>query len=79
MDKLIWPYTSSGQYSVQSGYSFLAKENIINPATANPNPNGGVWKLVWGLSIPNKVKNFLCMPKCYTSERKLKEEKNPVD
>ena len=25
-DKLIWPYTSSGQYIVQLGYKFLAHE-----------------------------------------------------
>lgn len=30
-DKLIWPFTPSGQYSVQLGYRVLAKENSINP------------------------------------------------
>lgn len=58
-DKLIWPYTSSSQYSVQLGYKFLAKENFTNSANASPNPHGGIWKLVWSLSILNKVKNFL--------------------
>ena len=57
-DKLIWPYTSSGQYIVRSGYKFLAKENLNNPTTVGPNQDNGVWKLVWGLSIPNIVKKF---------------------
>lgn len=43
----------------QSGYRFLVKENTTNPAIANLNPHGGMWKLVWSLSIPNNVKNFL--------------------
>ncbi|KAK9993512.1 hypothetical protein SO802_023215 [Lithocarpus litseifolius] len=58
-DKLIWPYTPSGQYAVQSGYRFLAKENPNNPRSEDPNQDTGIWKLVWGLSVPNKVKNFL--------------------
>ena len=32
-DKLIWPYTSSGQCTVQSGYRFLAKETPSNPVS----------------------------------------------
>ena len=58
-DKLIWPYTSLGQHTVQSGYKFLAKENLNNPTTVGPKQDNGVWKLVWCLSIPNKLKNFL--------------------
>ena len=58
-DKLIWPYASSGQCTVQSGYKFLAKENLNNLTTVGLNQDNGVWKLVWGLSVPNKLKNFL--------------------
>ena len=58
-DKLIWPYTSLGQYTAQSGYKFLAKENLNNPTTVGPNQDNGVWKLVQGLPVPNNVKNFL--------------------
>lgn len=47
-----------GQYTAQSGYRFLAKENSNSATTVSPNHNDQVWKLVWGLSIPNKVKNF---------------------
>ena len=44
---------------MQSGHKFLAKENLNNPTTVGSNQDNGVWKLVWGLSVPNKVKNFL--------------------
>lgn len=58
-DKFVWPFTSSGTYTVKSGYHFLAKEDPNNLAPVNLTHDGGIWKLVWGLSIPNKVKNFL--------------------
>ena len=58
-DKLIWPYTSSGNYIVKSGYNFLAAAKTDQTTTANPRQDGGIWKLIWSVSVPNKVKNFL--------------------
>ena len=58
-DKLIWPYTSSGNYIVKSGYNFLAAAKTDQTTTANPRQDGGIWKLVWSVLVPNKVKNFL--------------------
>ena len=43
---------------MQSGNKFIAKENLNNPTTVGPNQDNGVWKLVWGLPIPNKVKKL---------------------
>ena len=58
-DKMAWPYISLGQYTVQSGNRFLTTEDSSNHSTMRSNLNVGLWKLIWGLSIPNKVKNFL--------------------
>ena len=58
-DKLVWPYTPSGMYTVKSRYRFPTKENFVQPTNVNQNHGGGVWKLIWGLNAPNKVKNFL--------------------
>lgn len=58
-DKLVWPFTPSSTYSVKTGYRFLAKENSVNIAPVILNQDVGVWKLIWGLSVPNKVKNFI--------------------
>ena len=58
-DKLIWPFTSSGIFTVKSSYNFLAKENLDNLTFGNPMHDSGIWKLVWGLNVPNKVKNFI--------------------
>ena len=58
-DKLVWPFTPSGTYTVKPGYRFLVNENSVNSTPMNSNQNDGVWKLIWALSVPNKVKNFV--------------------
>ena len=58
-DKLIWLFTSSGIFTVKSNYNFLAKENLDNLTSGNPMHGSGIWKLVLGLNVPNKVKNFI--------------------
>ena len=58
-DKMVWPFTASGEYSVKSGYNFLAMENMETQAPRLSVQGNEIWKLVWGLWIPNKVKNFI--------------------
>ena len=35
------------------------RENSCNPILERPNQDGEIWKLIWKLSVPNKVPNFL--------------------
>ena len=59
-DKLIWPYVSSGVYSVKSGYRFLVKEKGGSRASLQTQTDSpSVWRWIWGLSVSNKGKNFL--------------------
>ena len=58
-DKIIWPFTLSGNYSVKSGSKFLAKLTLMLAPTGNSQQQNEVWKLVWGLNVPNKVWNFM--------------------
>ena len=58
-DKLVWPFTPSSTYSMKTTYRFLAKENSVNIASVILGQDVGVWKLIWGLPIPNKVENFV--------------------
>ena len=59
-DKLIWPHVSSGVYSVKSGYRFLVKEKGGSRASLQTQTDSpSVWRQIWRLSVPNKVKNFL--------------------
>ena len=58
-DTLIWPFNASGTYTVKSGYKFLAKEKLHNQFLAHLDHNSDLWKLIWGLDVPNKIKNFI--------------------
>ena len=58
-DKLVWPFTALGEYTVKSSYNFLANENLNTQALGQSVQDSGIWKLVWGLRVPNKVKNFI--------------------
>ena len=59
-DRMIWPHTQSGTYTVKSGYNLLSKEKEnLDPLNTNPAPPQKLWKTIWSLSIPPKVRNFL--------------------
>lgn len=60
LDKLIWPFTPTSQYSVKSGYRFLFEGNSAQPISSpSSSQSGGWWKKLWKMEIPNKVKNFV--------------------
>nr|POE67391.1 inactive lrr receptor-like serine/threonine-protein kinase bir2 [Quercus suber] len=57
-DRLIWPHTQSGTYTVKSGYYLLSKEkDDLDTPNTNPEPSQKLWKLIWRLSVPPKVRN----------------------
>ena len=58
-DKLFWPWTQSGTYSCKSGYRFLKMEEEVEGMEAVQNGEKEFWQSIWGLRVPNKVKNFL--------------------
>ena len=58
-DKIMWPFNSSGVYSVKSGSRFLANEAILSTSQANQHQHKDIWKRIWSLPVPNKVQNFL--------------------
>ena len=60
-DSLVWKYTSSGQLSVRSAYHLAfklkTKEDMVGSSSSEANRR--VWKKIWQLQIPNKVKIHL--------------------
>lgn len=58
-DKLIWPFSHLGIYIVKLGSKFLANENELNSALGDSSQSTRVWKIIWELSMPNKVRNFM--------------------
>lgn len=67
LDAIIWPFTLSGRYSVQSGYWFLQESA---DTTQRPAQDSGFWKNLWGMEVPSKIKiscgvhvRKLCQPR----------------
>ena len=59
-DLLIWPYTSNGCYSVQSAYRLLAAAQSRDlPSSSNADASKMLWKGVWSVEVPNKVRHFI--------------------
>ena len=64
-DSLIWQRTKNGIYSTKSAYWMLAESTTSsNPGPSNPTVNSGIWKDIWGLRVPNKIKHFLWRACC---------------
>ncbi|KAK7857643.1 putative ribonuclease h protein, partial [Quercus suber] len=55
-DKLIWPFTPSGNYSVKSGYRFLHENAEQSQSSTHVS---AYWKEVWSMAVPGKIKNFV--------------------
>lgn len=58
-DTLVWPFTPTGKYTVQSGYKFLFEESSISQPTHHASTHSsGCWKKLWKMEIPNKIKKI---------------------
>nr|XP_025616741.1 uncharacterized protein LOC112709055 [Arachis hypogaea] len=64
IDHYVWPYRNDGQYSVRTRYHAakeekdLKEETKLNKASTSQNLRE-VWKTIWKLPVPGKVKMFL--------------------
>ena len=60
VDSVVWLLTKNGKYSVRSGYHKARKE-MINESWAESSSSAEgqqIWKVLWGLKIPSKLKVF---------------------
>ena len=60
-DRLIWPFTKNGEYTVRSGYHKAKegqKEGKNRPSSSHL-VDEKVWKIVWKGNLPSKIQNFL--------------------
>ena len=58
-DCLVWPKTSKGCYSVKSAYWMLATEAINEAASSFGGAGTKVWKNIWKIRVPPKIKHFM--------------------
>ena len=59
-DTLVWGGTQNGRYSVRSGYRLLMDESLKNnPGCSNNSQLAQLWKSIWTLFVPPKVRHFI--------------------
>lgn len=63
-DRLVWPYSSNGQYTVSSGYKVAKmkkqqQKEEEGPSSKRTKDEKMLWKKVWSLNIKNKIHNFI--------------------
>ena len=59
-DVMIWLLSSSGCYSVRNAYCMLMEaENFALSSSSSPMAINAIWKKIWKLKVPNKVRHFL--------------------
>ena len=59
-DVLIWPFSPDGEYIDQTGYKFLQKQYMASePRSSDDTKLQPLWKKIWGLKVPGKVKHLV--------------------
>ncbi|XP_027086455.2 uncharacterized protein [Coffea arabica] len=66
MDRTYWAKSSSGLYSVKTGYKLIKEmkqSQCQHKGTPDPSSSRRIkshnWSFLWGLSMPNKLKHFI--------------------
>lgn len=60
-DSLVWHYTSKGSYSVKTGYHLAyesQKKLSSSKASSSFQPPQAIWKFIWSMNVPPKLKYF---------------------
>ncbi|KAL0009671.1 hypothetical protein SO802_004779 [Lithocarpus litseifolius] len=58
-DKMFWPHSPDGKYSVRSAYKLLMEEALKeSPSPSDLTPTKRIWKGIWSLRVPNRVKTL---------------------
>ena len=58
-DRLFWPFTQTGTYTSKSGYRFLKSKKEIVEVSARLMKDRELWRGIWSMQVPNKIKNFI--------------------
>ena len=58
-DTLYWPWEQDGRYSCKTGYRFLKEDEVGFPVAENQDHEKEIWKKIWALECPNKIRNLI--------------------
>ncbi|KAM1406093.1 hypothetical protein ACFXTH_000797 [Malus domestica] len=87
-DRLVWHYTVNGDYSVKTGYGVainLMENGALGRkgqgAPSEHRKNNLIWKKIWTLQVPNKIKIFIwkCCNKALAVRHNLQRRKKRVE
>ena len=58
-DKLVWAATPNGKFTMKSAYWLaLVMKRAENESTSGPSGQQQLWRSIWSVDVPNKIKNF---------------------
>lgn len=82
-DKVIWNETKYGVVSVKKSYRVALNlvRNTEEAGMSSGNCGRTFWKVVWGVNVPKKVKQFLwrACTDCLPTKNNFLKESNPED
>ena len=59
-DILTWPLANDVDYSVRSAYRTLVfADSLLMPSSSSSGSNGLIWKKIWTMRVPNKIRHFI--------------------
>ncbi|KAM2632785.1 hypothetical protein EV1_023480 [Malus domestica] len=88
LDRLVWHYTVNGDYSVKTGYGVamnLMENGALGRkgrgAPSEHRKNKLIWKMIWTLQVPNKIKFFIwkCCNKALAVQHNLQRRQIRVE
>ena len=59
-DKLVWAFTSKGNFTVCSVYKITVADSMVTcmEGTLNGEDHKTFWRRLWSLNVPNKINPF---------------------
>ena len=63
-DRLFWPFTNNDIYTSKSRYRFLKAEEQTELDEEQRVKDKHVWRTLWSMQVPNKVKNLVWRACC---------------
>ena len=58
-DTMFWLWEHDGSYSCKTSYRFLKEDEVGFQVAKNQDQEKGLWKKIWALECPNKVRNLI--------------------
>ena len=81
VDYLVWPLSPDGSYTIKTAYHMLASEVLNSSPSSSSGMAGNVWKRIWKIRTPQKIKHFIwrAVKDSLPTKQNLVRRQIPVD